>query len=338
MGETLILMYHRVTELHEDPWALAVAPDLFADQLAVIQARYDVVPLHDALGRAGRSARPRIVLTFDDGYADNLAAARMLAARGIAATYFLVAGQLGTPREFWWDELTHIFLTSPTLPEKLDLNLDSAKLQLDLSNRSELGGLSDDHTWRAGQVPRTIRQRAYLTSWSVLGELDHEHRERVLQALADWACVSREPRVGMRALTLEEAAELSALGGAEIGAHTMTHSGLALLPVDRQREEIVGSRRLLEEVTGAAVDSFAYPYGSYTADTVEIVSDAGLRFACATVTGPVRPGVSALELPRMMVADWDGAELERRITQVFRQPRGHALRTASRQLKSWYRR
>jgi hypothetical protein len=80
----------------------------------------------------------------------------------------------------------------------------------------------------------------------------------MLQAVADWAHLSRQSRVGAGALSLEEIAELSALAGTEIGADTMTHTGLAPLPVNRQREENVGSRRLLEEVTGATADSFSY--------------------------------------------------------------------------------
>src|SRR5690348_144345 len=115
-------MYHRVTELASDPWSLVVHPDRFAAHLDVLDAAYDVVALSQALGESG-SARHRIVLTFDDGYADNLAVASELAARGLPATYFVVDGQAGPDREFWWDEVERIFLASATLPATLDLAL-----------------------------------------------------------------------------------------------------------------------------------------------------------------------------------------------------------------------
>jgi len=338
MADTLILMYHRVTELAADPWSLAVAPDSFAEHVEVIDSLYEVVPLRDALTRPARSDRARIIFTFDDGYADNLAAASMLAARGIAATYFLTAGQLGSTREFWWDELTRIFLESATLPERLDLNLGTSRLQLDLSEDEREPENLDDVTWRADQAPRTNRQRAYLRSWSVLSRLDHQQRERTLQALSEWADVSRETRPCMRTLTPEEVAALSVLNGAEIGAHTMTHTSLTSLSAARQQEEIVDSRLLLEELTHCPVASLAYPYGSYTAETIAIARRAGLRQACGTVGGPVRPGVSEFELPRVMVKNWDGAELEHRTIEMLGATPTNAKRGAAAQLRRWYRR
>jgi peptidoglycan/xylan/chitin deacetylase (PgdA/CDA1 family) len=324
MSDRLILMYHRITELDADPWALAVTPGSFADQLEAITSSYEVVPLRDVLSQPDRTTRHGVILTFDDGYADNLAAARMLAARGLAATYFLAAGQVGSAYEFWWDEIARIFLDHIALPETLDLKLEEDRLQLDLGKDGpEPGDPSDDLAWRADQGPRTIRQRAYLDTYGVVRQIDSEQRDRALQALAEWAGLSRETRPGMRALALEEVAELSMLEGAEVGAHTLTHPVLSSLPAERQREEIVGSRRLLEEVTGSPVESFAYPHGSptdYTTETVAIVRDAGLLRACAAVGGSVGARASALELPRLMVEDWDGAELERRITEAFAHP------------------
>ena len=89
-----------------------MAPDSFAAHVELVASRYDVVPLQAVLDRPHPSRRrPRIAFTFDDGYADNLAAARVLAARGMAATYFLTAGKLESHREFWWDELERIVLT-----------------------------------------------------------------------------------------------------------------------------------------------------------------------------------------------------------------------------------
>ena len=71
-----ILMYHRVAEDPMDPYSLCVAPDRFEAQLRMICQSADVVTL-DQLGEKG--SRPRVVLTFDDGYADNLSAALPIA-------------------------------------------------------------------------------------------------------------------------------------------------------------------------------------------------------------------------------------------------------------------
>jgi peptidoglycan-N-acetylglucosamine deacetylase len=65
----------------------------------------------------------------------------------------------------------------------------------------------------------------------------------------------------------------------EIGAHTLTHPRLPVISEDQARKEIVGSKVMLEQVTGRAVRSFCYPYGSYTDVHVQLVKDAGYGYA-----------------------------------------------------------
>src|SRR5579872_3705746 len=103
----LILLYHRVAEgVAADLFSVTVSPRRFAEQVDALAAEYDVVPLTEVF--SGSPHRPVIAITFDDGYADNLDAARLLAARDLPATFFLTSGQLGSDREFWWDELARL--------------------------------------------------------------------------------------------------------------------------------------------------------------------------------------------------------------------------------------
>lgn len=78
-------------------------------------------------------------------------------------------------------------------------------------------------------------------------------------------------------------AELSR-AGIEFGAHTATHADLATLEEARLREEILSSKRRVEDVTGRPVLSFAYPYGAMPAPARRIVAQ---HFAagCSTRLG-----------------------------------------------------
>ena len=97
--------------------------------------------------------------------------------------------------------------------------------------------------------------------------------------------------------------------GGEIGAHTLTHPVLAELPFDRQEQEIVGSKRRLEALTGKNVISFAYPYGKknhYNRQTVAAVQANGFECACSNFGGLVTRSSNRFELPRFQPMDWDG--------------------------------
>jgi glycosyltransferase involved in cell wall biosynthesis len=65
----------------------------------------------------------------------------------------------------------------------------------------------------------------------------------------------------------------------EIGAHTLTHPHLDRLDAAAARNEIIGSKRTLEAITGKPVRTFAYPYGDYNKETKRLVREAGFRRA-----------------------------------------------------------
>jgi peptidoglycan/xylan/chitin deacetylase (PgdA/CDA1 family) len=67
--------------------------------------------------------------------------------------------------------------------------------------------------------------------------------------------------------------------GFEIGAHTMTHPRLTRLGKSAAQREIIDSKCYLEDAVGRAVDSFCYPYGLFGSEHVQIVHDAGFRYA-----------------------------------------------------------
>jgi peptidoglycan/xylan/chitin deacetylase (PgdA/CDA1 family) len=81
-------------------------------------------------------------------------------------------------------------------------------------------------------------------------------------------------------LTWDQLIEISG-SGIECGAHTHSHPQLDTLPFAAAQDEIVRSKKLLEDRLGKAVFSFAYPYGYYTAQVRGVVQEAGYTSACA---------------------------------------------------------
>lgn len=103
----VILMYHAVTPGRGRPsWPWAVSMRNFCDQLTFLAAEGYATPTMQELIAApekwgGRTA----IITFDDGYADNLAAAEALHARSMRASWFIVTGSIGQPPR--WQEHGH---------------------------------------------------------------------------------------------------------------------------------------------------------------------------------------------------------------------------------------
>src|SRR5579862_5104874 len=107
-GRTLVLAYHNVLPDTAEPTgdrSLHLPRARFAEQLDVLADWCDVVPLATVLGRAPATGRPRVAITFDDGYRGALTVgAAELRARSLPATMFISPGLVGGDG-FWWDAL-----------------------------------------------------------------------------------------------------------------------------------------------------------------------------------------------------------------------------------------
>jgi len=63
--------------------------------------------------------------------------------------------------------------------------------------------------------------------------------------------------------------------GWEIGSHGLTHQSLVDLPAGDQAAEILGSKEKLEAALGEAIDSFAFPFGLVSNESLSLVIQAG---------------------------------------------------------------
>jgi peptidoglycan/xylan/chitin deacetylase (PgdA/CDA1 family) len=308
----IILMYHRVAELTNDPHLLAVTPKHFAEHLDVIRTHGVPIRLQDMARSLQRGRLPAraVAITFDDGYADNLHYAKPLLARhDLSATIFVTAGQVGRSREFWWDELDRLLLQPGTLPPVLQLRLNGSvrEWRLDEAARYTDEEYRHDRDWhiecRDDPGPR---QRVFRALFDLLYLLPSARRWTILDELTGWAEAPPIARPSHRALTAEEVLRLTKGDLVEIGAHTMTHPVLAALSASDQRQEIQESKARLEAMLGREVVSFAYPHGSITPEAAASVGEAGFACACSSQPDAVFRRANRFQLPRLGVRDWDG--------------------------------
>jgi peptidoglycan/xylan/chitin deacetylase (PgdA/CDA1 family) len=324
---SIVLLYHRIMEVSADPWAICVSPRHFAEHLEILRQRGRVIPLRELVRRLADGTVPdrAVVVTFDDGYADNLERAKPILERyDVPATMFLATGGIGREREFWWDELDKVLLQPGTLPGTLTVDCcvrthrwelgDAARYEDDIARRHR--------SWRAwDKETPTPRHALYRSLYEFMQPLPVSERRIVMDELLTWAGSSPTGRPNYRTLSHDEVTALARSELVEIGAHTVTHPLLSALPAAAQWEEISQSKARLEEILGAPVTSFAYPHGDrsdYTDETVALVREAQFRCACSAFGGAVERSTDQFQIPRFQVEDWDGEEFAKWLWQWFR--------------------
>lgn len=63
--------------------------------------------------------------------------------------------------------------------------------------------------------------------------------------------------------------------GWEVGSHSLNHLDLTKIGPDRARDEVISSKKVLEEMLGVPVLTFAYPFGAFNNAAMDYVRTAG---------------------------------------------------------------
>jgi peptidoglycan/xylan/chitin deacetylase (PgdA/CDA1 family) len=201
----MILMYHGVAEVAEDPNLLCVSPSRFAEHMAWLERRglrgVGIGTLVDAM-RAGRQ-RGLVGITFDDGYLSVLEAALPeLQRRGFGATAYIISDRLGGTNE--WDEgPSWPLMTVGQVRELAEAGIEigshaATHLRLAGASPEQLTAeVGDSKASLAALLGTEIRGFAYP-----YGSMDAAARRAVLDAGYEYACAveASTAEIGLMAL------------------------------------------------------------------------------------------------------------------------------------------
>jgi peptidoglycan/xylan/chitin deacetylase (PgdA/CDA1 family) len=266
------LNYHRIGDGRQssfDRGLWSATPADFDRQVRYLKANFEVIAPHD-IPYVLRVKRGRHVLvTFDDGYADNYTAAfPILRSHNVPATFFVATGYIDDPRLPWWDEIAWMVRTSKrsglAMPEFLP-----SSVVFDEPSRERV-------------------VRLLLRTYKKLPN----HRTRAfVQAIAEATGTGRPSSDLLEAyrlwMTWDMLREMHA-AGMTIGGHTMHHPILASMTREDQDQEIRGCARRIVEELGVSMLTFAYPVGSHAAfneDTRYCLRQAGVQTAFSYYRG-----------------------------------------------------
>jgi peptidoglycan/xylan/chitin deacetylase (PgdA/CDA1 family) len=251
-----------------------------------VAENYVTFPLETAAQamRAGELPPNAIVITFDDGYRDNLVTALpILSELSLTATVFLPTSVVGTNRLLWHDRVSRAVICS---------------------SASVLPGFGAQGTDLPLGGP-VQRRRVVVDLLHYLRSLDDDQREaRVTQLMNNLNYTDEDGDPGLM-LNWADVREMQRRGFS-IGSHTVSHPVLSRVSADRARAEIVQSKEIIERELGVPVQAFAYPSGrpgDFDAGIKRLVDEAGYTCAVTTISGVNKhrggdPGLDLLELKR----------------------------------------
>ncbi len=131
---------------------------------------------------------------------------------------------------------------------------------------------------------------------------NYTHAWPLLRKYGFRATIFLSPEIGgIETLTRDQIREMAESGDIEFGAHTLHHVNLTRTGSETARREIEDSIAWVAQATGRPCVSFAYPYGRYAPEHVEMLRQAGIQLA-VTVKKAIYPLRERLEIPRLSVS------------------------------------
>lgn len=232
--------------------------DVFKQQISYLKKHYEIISMDEFERRfvTNQYSGKEVVLTFDDGYANNLyVVAPILKDFGFPFTVFVSAEHVEKGLYFP-TSVNRIIMQGSNLRK---VTIPSCSLEFDLTDQQKM----EDATKHVSDLLKTqpIEQVRVIT------------QELIDNVSSDEWEVLKEKFKSVRPMTWEEVRQLSE-SGATIGSHCMWHICCHSNQNDTEVEyQLRESKRQIEEHIGKECKYFAYPNGDNTDFSNRIVSE-----------------------------------------------------------------
>lgn len=267
-----IIMFHRVCpagEIKELPGysGIEISPE-HLERLVLYfkKENYEFISpdrLYSIL-KGGKPDRKFMMLTFDDGYADNYTFAYPLLKRhGVPFAVYVSTGFIDNPELYWWwyplEELV-------AKNDKLVIKTGGREYAFDCANEKD-------------------KYSVFFRIRSLIIECDEKQYAVRLRDIFEPYGINVHKWTAKLRMTWDMVREMSRDPLVTIGAHTVNHFALNRLSEGAAEFEIMESKRIIEKQLGKKVEHFSYPYGSGNeagSREFDIVKKCGFKTAITT--------------------------------------------------------
>lgn len=285
--QLLVLTYHGVVAKHQKDrlrYANTVSVPEFDKHLTALRKKFHPVSAAEVLGwYEGKHDLPDnpVLVTFDDGYRNNLTlAAPVLKAHNVPCVFHMATGYIGTSRTLWTTEVVerlaqwrYTFVPTP----------DGAKAPV------------PQNTAERGQLAHRVKEQCKRISWDDL--------QKYLERLRDPGHDFDVDEELCSFMSWDEVRELRSQGF-DIGSHTVEHPILSQLTDAQLGFELRESKRRIEYELNESCPIIAYPNGdtgSVSQAVVNAVRYEGYRMGFTVIEQFTAKPVNPLAVNRLCI-------------------------------------
>ena len=286
-GRAVIVMFHEIQRDCRSELMTGTSVELFEYALGWLkQEGWAIVSLEECLERLARNDQSRryAVLTFDDGYQDNVSVALPILERNNAPFMMYVpTAALTRTMQCWWLGLRELFRSRD------DVTIDAMGIRFHCPDlESKLRALTRVDQW--------VHQ-------------DYKRAEMLAQTFKD-AGISLSRLNNQYFLDQDALQELSRHPLASIGGHTTSHAALATIDTTLARAELADNPNYLENLLQLPVRHHAYPYGACGVREEHLAREVGYVTAVTTRHGQLGTDrLNQFALPRIGVSSAFDSEI-----------------------------
>lgn len=268
----VVLTYHRLGRPGDRFPHVDAA--VFRRQMEWVRANCDAIRPSDLPDAAYGSARPVVLVTFDDAYSDYFEhAGPVLSDLRIPAVCFVATDYVDRRLTFWWD-VVHEAVRA-TAVKQVAMPWGETFI-LDALGRAALLRAAKAHVKAAPDSQKDAAVAALLAAVRV-----------------DPSSLPLAPSA-MTWDQIRAAREFTTFGG-----HTHTHALMRGLPAERLRFEVETCRNRLQDELGAVPRTFAYPSGAFDEAAKAAIRAAGFNLGFSTIPGINGRATDWLEIRRV---------------------------------------
>lgn len=285
----LVLCYHSVISddaPHDPRTNIAVTRSQFELQLRELVKCFTPVTVDQMIAAYynGQDLPHRAVLvTFDDGYRNNLTlAAPLLLQYGVPAVFFVATSHISAPHLLWTQEIVERVVAWPG--PKLPWNASPSNwLPEDIFGRVETGRQIAE-AWKRKPNQERVEFLDTIRSYDLEIDIEWKHE---LYDFMSWDEVRKIHQMGF-----------------EIGSHTVSHPILTGLSTAALQQEMENSKEKVAMELDTACRTIAYPNGGeldVSPAVCQAAGGAGYELGFTLIRSGDRENSNPLSLPRVCV-------------------------------------